>query len=240
MARTRASRGWSTPRYNEKPALLCAYYTFWRDLDIEGMETVIRPDRGWGAIPTNDGLTVVVVGWPVAEAAAYKSDVEANYMATLEMAPDSLTASGGRRGSTLHGRPGAELLPAAVRTGLGARRGRRVHEGSDHGARHQQRVQRCGGGVGRDRRHAPRYTAVRRSTGRVPARRDAHAFPVYEFTTQMATLEPPPPELQQLLAAIEGNAPAMDQFVNLITGLNTAPEFFDPANIGRLLAPAPA
>ena len=35
---------------------------------------------------------------------------------------------------------------------------------------------------------------------------------MYEFTTQLATLEPPPPELQQLLAAVHGNQEAMDGF----------------------------
>ena len=35
--------------------------------------------------------------------------------------------------------------------------------------------------------------------------RDEHVRPMYEFTCQLATLEPPPPEMQQLFAAIHGN-----------------------------------
>ena len=35
--------------------------------------------------------------------------------------------------------------------------------------------------------------------------RDAQVLPIYEFTTQLATLEPPPPEVQQLLGAVAGN-----------------------------------
>src|SRR6266540_2739389 len=57
-------------QYNEKPMLQWSYYTYWSDLPVGGMETVIRPDRGWAAIPTNDGLTLIVVGWPYAEARA--------------------------------------------------------------------------------------------------------------------------------------------------------------------------
>ena len=30
-------------------------------------------------------------------------------------------------------------------------------------------------------------------------RRDEHVLPMFEFTCQLATLEPPPPEMQQLL-----------------------------------------
>src|SRR6476659_4426312 len=35
--------------------------------------------------------------------------------------------------------------------------------------------------------------------------RDSHALPIYEFTAQLAPLEHPPPQLQQLLTAIHGN-----------------------------------
>ena len=35
--------------------------------------------------------------------------------------------------------------------------------------------------------------------------RDARVLPIYEFTTQLATLEMPPPEMQQLLGAVYGN-----------------------------------
>ena len=52
------------------------------------MQTVIRPDRGWAALPTNDGLTLLVMGWPYAESAAFKADVEANYLKTLELVPE--------------------------------------------------------------------------------------------------------------------------------------------------------
>ncbi len=64
-----------------------SYYTYWSGLPVDGFEVTVRPDRGWAAMPTNDGLTLVVVGWPYAEAAAYKADVEANYLKTLDLSP---------------------------------------------------------------------------------------------------------------------------------------------------------
>jgi hypothetical protein len=45
--------------------------------------------------------------------------------------------------------------------------------------------------------------------------RDEHALPMYEFTCQLATMEPPPPEVQQLFGAIWGNQRAMDGFVQM-------------------------
>src|SRR5690349_23514969 len=55
-------------QYNEKPMLQWSYYTYWSNLPVDGMETIIRPDRGWGVMPTNEDLTLMVVGWPYAEA----------------------------------------------------------------------------------------------------------------------------------------------------------------------------
>ena len=70
--------------------------------------------------------------------------------------------------------------------------------------------------------------------------RDAHAMPIYEFTTQLATLEPPPPELQQLLGALHGNQDGMDAFVSLTAGTMSPMAFFDPEHIGRMMAGAAA
>ena len=75
-------------QYHDKPILQWSAYTYLRDLPTDGMERIIRPNRGWAAIPTNDGLTIVVVGWPAAESHAYRTDIEANYLATLELAPE--------------------------------------------------------------------------------------------------------------------------------------------------------
>ena len=75
---------------------------------------------------------------------------------------------------------------------------------------------------------------------RYQADRDAAALPMYEFTTQLATLEPPPPEMQELLGAIAGNQPAMDAFVSVNAGTMSPPEFFDPAHLDRVLQPSEA
>ena len=97
--RNSQSPGGAAPSsYHEKPRLpVELLHLLAADLPVDGFEIVIRPDRGWAAIPTNDGLTMLVVGWPYAEAAAYKADVEANYLKTLELAPSSPSASARRR-----------------------------------------------------------------------------------------------------------------------------------------------
>ena len=69
--------------------------------------------------------------------------------------------------------------------------------------------------------------------------RDAKAMPIYEFTAQLATLELPPPEMQQLLGAISGNQEAMDGFVSVVSGALSPADFFSEENIGRIMAAVP-
>jgi hypothetical protein len=68
--------------------------------------------------------------------------------------------------------------------------------------------------------------------------RDAQVLPMYEFTCQLATLQPPPPEMQQLFAAIAGNQAAMDGFVQMNAGTISPALFLAPENVGVILAAA--
>jgi 2-polyprenyl-6-methoxyphenol hydroxylase-like FAD-dependent oxidoreductase len=68
--------------------------------------------------------------------------------------------------------------------------------------------------------------------------RDEHVLPMYEFTTQLATLEPPPPELQQLLGAVHGSQEAMDGFARVNAGVTSPAEFFSEANVEHIFASA--
>ena len=70
--------------------------------------------------------------------------------------------------------------------------------------------------------------------------RDARVLPMYEFTTQLATLEVPPPEMQQLLGAVHGNRDAMNSFVSVAAGTMSPVEFFDPEHVGRIMGAAAA
>ena len=61
---------------------------------------------------------------------------------------------------------------------------------------------------------------------------------MYDFTCELATLEPPPFELQQLLQAVHGNQAAMDGFARLNAGTISPAEFFAPEKIGVIFAAA--
>jgi 2-polyprenyl-6-methoxyphenol hydroxylase-like FAD-dependent oxidoreductase len=74
--------------------------------------------------------------------------------------------------------------------------------------------------------------------GRRQLDRDQRAKHMYDFTCQLATLEPAPPPLRQLFRALAANREATDHFYSALTGARPLPEFMNPANIGRIVAAA--
>jgi hypothetical protein len=64
--------------------------------------------------------------------------------------------------------------------------------------------------------------------------RNERTGPLYELTGQFATLQPPPPEMQQLIAALRHNPEQADRFIGTIAGTVPIPEFFAPENLARI------
>jgi hypothetical protein len=69
-------------------------------------------------------------------------------------------------------------------------------------------------------------------------RRNERVTPLYQFTTELAKLEPPPPEMQALFGALHGNQNATNDFFAAMTGSLPMPAFMAPENIGRIMAAA--
>jgi 2-polyprenyl-6-methoxyphenol hydroxylase-like FAD-dependent oxidoreductase len=228
-------------QYNEKPMLQWSYYTYWSGLPAGGMETVVRPDRGWAAVPTNDGLTMVVVGWPYAEVKAYKSDVEANYLKTLELAPEFADrVRSAKREERFAGGAVANFFRTPFGPGwalvgdAGYNKDPITAQGISDAFRD---AEMCATALDETFTGARSFDEAMSDFHQA---RDAHAMPIYEFTTQLATMEAPPEELQQLLGAVYGNADAMDAFVSVVAGTVSPVEFFDPEHIGQIMGAAGA
>lgn len=226
-------------QYNEKPELQWSYYTYWSGLPVDGFEIYIRPDRGWGAIETNDGLTMLVVGWPTAEAKAYKADVEANYLTTLDLVPDFAERV---RGATREDRFTAGTVPNFFRKPFGPGWALVGDAGYTKDPITAQGIpdafhdaELCANALDETFSGSRSFEEAMAAYQRA---RDARVLPMYEFTTQLATLEPPPPELQQLLGAVCGNQAAMDAFVSVNAGTLSPAEFFAPDHIGQIMGAA--
>ena len=227
--------------YAAKPRLGYGYYTYWRDLPLDGFTAVSRPGRAWAAFPTNDGLTLVVVGWPYAQAAAYKADVERNYLTTLELAPwFADLVRGAIRvepfvGGAVRGYLRKPYGPGWALVGdAGYNKDPITAQGISDAFRD---AELCATAVDEA------LTGRRTFTDAMAAyqlSRDTHVLPFYEFTSQLATMAPPPPEVAHMLAAVAGNRMAGDQFAGVIAGTVSPVEFFAPDNVGRILGSATA
>ena len=225
--------------YNEKAPLIWSYYSYFRDLPVDGFEIVVRPDRGWAAAPTNDGLTMLVVGWPAAEATAYKADAEANFFATLELAP----AFGARvRKATRMERFTGGSVPNYFRKPYGPGWALVGDAGYSKDPITAQGIpdafrdaERCADALDSVFRGV---TAFEDAMSTYQMERDTEAGPIYDFTTQLATLETPPEPFQHLLGAVHGNQQAMDEFVSLTSGTVSPVDFFDPEHIVRIMGAA--
>ncbi|MGH3983512.1 MAG: NAD(P)/FAD-dependent oxidoreductase, partial [Pseudonocardiaceae bacterium] len=224
-------------QYHEKPQLLAGYYTYWSGLPMDGrFEAYIRPDRAFAALPTNDDLTLVIGGWPFAEFEANKSDIEGNYLKMLELAPPFTERV---RAATREARFVGTAVPNYFRKPYGGwalvgdagyNKDFITAQGITDAFRD---AELCATALAETFSGARPFDVA---MSQYQSTRDEHVLAMYEFTTQLATLEPPPPELQQILGAVHGNPQAMDGFARVNAGVTSPTEFFSDENIGRILA----
>jgi 2-polyprenyl-6-methoxyphenol hydroxylase-like FAD-dependent oxidoreductase len=227
-------------QYHERPQLLCGYYSYWSGLPMDGRyEVHVRPYRAFGALPTNDDLTLVVAGWPFAEFEANRKDLEANYLQTLELAPQFAERL---RTATRETRLVGTAVPNFFRRPHGPGWVLVGDAGHNKDFMTAQGIQ----DAFRDAELCAAALHDVLSGVRPPeaamseyqSRRDERVLAMYEFTLGLAALEPLPPDLQHLLAAVHGNQEAMDQFARVNAGVESPSDFFAPENVERILAAA--
>jgi 2-polyprenyl-6-methoxyphenol hydroxylase-like FAD-dependent oxidoreductase len=214
-------------QYNEKPPILAPYYTYWSDLPIDGtFDTYIRPMRGFAIAPTHDGLTLTVGGWPYAEFDANKKDVEGNFLKLFDSVPEiAERIRGAKRVAPIAGAPVSNFFrkpfgPGWVLVGdAGYNKDPITAQGINDAFRDSEQVANA---LDQSFSGARPFDAA---MGDYQRARDEHSIPMYEFTCQLATLEPPPPEMQQMLGAIQGNQQAMDGFAQMNAGTISPMEF---------------
>ena len=214
--------------YNAKPPLLAAYYSYWRGLPMRGrFEIYIRPHRGFAAMETHDGLTVVVAGWPAAEFGSVKADIEGNYRRIFDLAPAFAERL---RGARREGRLSGALVPNYFRRPYGPGWALVGDAGYQKDSITAQGIsdafrdaELCSAALDECLSGKCTFDAAMAGFQR---RRDAESMPMYDLTCQLATLEPPPPEMQRLVGAIHGDRGAMDDFARMNAGTLPPAEFF--------------
>jgi 2-polyprenyl-6-methoxyphenol hydroxylase-like FAD-dependent oxidoreductase len=235
--RSRVARAVDASTYLERPTYAANYYAYWSGVPLDGIEIFVRPGRSFAAIPTVDGLTMVVMSWPRAEFKTHRDDVEGTFLRGLDLAP-SLAArvAAGTRETPFAGTGDA---PGFYRTPYGdnwALVGDARHHKDPCTAR----------GMSEAFLDAEALAAALHATwsgattavaalGEYQRRRDEDTLAMYEFTCQLASLQPPSPDLAHLLAATSTDVEASRDFVSLLAGTVALSDFMAPDNVARIL-----
>ena len=233
---SRVAEAVHAPHYNDRPQILCGYYTYWSDLPIGGrFEVYARPGRGWAVAPTHDGLTLVVAGWPFAEFEANKSDVEGNYLKMFELAPEfAERMRGAKRQARFAGTAVLNYFRKPYGRGwalvgdAGYNKDFITAQGITDAFRDAELCADALHDALSGARDFDEAMAGYHST------RDEHVLPMFEFTCQLATLEPPDPQMQQLLGAVGRDQQSMDGFARVNAGVMSPAEFFSQENVARI------
>jgi 2-polyprenyl-6-methoxyphenol hydroxylase-like FAD-dependent oxidoreductase len=237
---SRVARAVGAPEYNVRPAMTCAYYAYWDDVPVEGAELYARSDRMILAGETNDGRTTVIVYWPIAEFRDVRTDVEGQFLRALDLVPD--LAERVRAGARAERFRGTADLPNLFRKpygpgwALAGDAGYHKDPITAQGITDAFRDAELLAAAIDDgfARHRPLTEAL----ADYERQRNEAAMPIYELTCQFASLQPPPPEMQQLLGALRYNPEQAGRFLGTVAGSVPVAEFYAPENLARIMGAA--
>ena len=230
------ARSVGAERYVDVPALEALYLAYWSDLPTDGeYQLYARDRRGLAAIPTNDGLTVAVVAWPIDEFEANRRDLLGNYLRAFESEP---TFADRIRGATRESRPVGTMMRNFYRQSHGPGWALVGDAGYHKDAVTAQGISDAfldaeslvGALDEAFNGRRPMDEALTERQGN----RDRRTRPMFELTCQFASMDPPPDETTELFAAVASDPGASDAFMSVVAGSMPVEQFFDPANLERL------
>ncbi len=226
--------------YDARPVAACAYYSYVSSVTQDDIELYVRDHFAFGGAPTNDDLHLVMVNWPMSDFSRVREDVEGHVWQALEGSPDfAARVRGGRREEKWYGTAG---VPGYFRKPYG--KGWALVGDASYN-RDPITAQGISDAFIDAESLAEALSFALSGNGTFEERLAAHETarnervrPMYEFTSQLAALEPPPPEMQDLFRALYGNQGATNAFLSAITGAIPLPDFMSNENLGRIMAAA--
>jgi 2-polyprenyl-6-methoxyphenol hydroxylase-like FAD-dependent oxidoreductase len=220
--------------------LACAYYSYFSGVDQQDLELFVRERTAFGGAPTNGGLNLVMVNWPTAMFPTMREDIEGHFMRSLDMAPDfAARVRAGRREERWYGTAG---VPNYFRKPYGEGwalvgdagycRDPMTAQGISDAFIDAESITHAidAGLSGRG--------ALEQLFSEHESARNERVGAMYEFTQQLASLEPPPEPMQQLFGALRTNQNATNAFFSAITGAISLRDFMSPENLGRIMSAA--
>ena len=226
--------------YNVRPGMSCGYYAYYSAVPMDGAEVHWLDDCIVFAFPTNDGQTCVAVEWPHGRFHEVRADIEGQFNRAVARVPDlARRVALGQRESRFTGTgdlPNFFRRPYGPGWALVGDAGYHKDPVTGHGIMDafldaELLTEAIDAGL------AGRCSMEDALAG-YEVRRNARAFPAYEFTLQQVSFEPPPAEQLMLMQALRGNQEDTDRFIGLFSGATPLGEFMAPENLGRIVAQA--
>jgi flavin-dependent dehydrogenase len=229
------ARSVRSKQYHEQPPVQVSYYSYFSNLATDGFATYVRPYRAWAVMPTHDGLTLVICGRPIAEFEEYRIDIERKFFEAFELAPafaeriKSAKREARFAGTSVPGYFRMPFGPGWVLVGdAGYNKDFITAMGISDAFRDAELCAAALDDVFCGRQSFDAALLAYQQA------RDEQSLPMYEFTNQFASLAPPPPEMERLLAAVYASPRATAEFVQVTAGVLSPAEFFSEANVRRI------
>ena len=237
-ARSLVARAVQAPVYLDKGMLTCNYYSYWSGVPLEGVELYSRAGRTIVADKTNDGLSLIVVVSPKGDFQRIRSNIETEFMRAIRASAPTLAEriDGGWREERF---AGTGFIPNFLRKPYGAgwalvgdaayHKDPLTAQGITNSFSHAEMLAEAldEGFTGRRK--------MEEALAEYERRRNEEVLPMFEHTTQLAKLEPPRPEMLDLMNALRGNQYEIGRFLGTITGSVPIKEFFSAENISRVI-----
>jgi flavin-dependent dehydrogenase len=229
------ARAVDAPRYVDVPAFEALYLAYWSGLPTDGeYQLYARERRGLAAVPTNDGLTVALVAWPMDEFEANRRDLLGNYLRAFEADP---AVADRIRGATRESKPVGAVMrnfyrqsngPGWALVGdAGYHKDAVTAQGISDAFLDAESLVDAIDEAFSGRRPWDVTMAARQDA------RDRRTRAMFELTCQFASMDPPSEESAQLFAAVAADPRASEDFVSTYAGSMAVEDFFAPANLER-------
>ncbi|MEA2207074.1 MAG: hypothetical protein QOE77_3850 [Blastocatellia bacterium] len=237
-ARSLVARAVQAPVHADRGMLTCNYYSYWSGVPLDGVELYPRDGRMIVVDKTNDGLTLVVVVWPVGEFQRVRENVEAEFLGEIRASVLSLAErlDGGRREERF---AGTGYIPNFLRKSFGpgwALVGDAAYhkdpitaQGITNSFSHAELLAES-----LDEGFSGRHK-MEEALANYEQQRNEQVLPMFDFTCQLAKLESPTPEMAHLFAALQRNQDEIARFLGVVAGTVPVPEFFSAQSISRVI-----
>jgi 2-polyprenyl-6-methoxyphenol hydroxylase-like FAD-dependent oxidoreductase len=226
--------------YDAHPPRATNYYSYFSGFGASDLEMYVRDHQAIGCFPTHDGQTLIAVLWPAGRFQEIRTDVDGHVRKALASTPtvaDRLQHA--RREDKWFGMAGVSNYFRQPYGDGWALVGDAAYDRDPITAQ----------GISDAFIDADGLAAAldagwsgQRPLGEALAAhhesRDRRVKPMYDFTLELARLEPAPPHMQQLFGALRGNQAATNQFLSAISGSYPLPAFMHPDNFNRIVAGA--